>query len=198
MWYRPVVILAMDMPAELTALNITPQGALLRWNPPLSNVDNYVLTLTHNQGKLSWLINQWAGITIKTKTPPPWIRAWGSATESLRVMEESWKSHGSTIYGRSGEAHDQIWSLHPFYEDIRKDKAWADIAAVFNQGGTCVSERWKLKHRMKSQMKPGSCLLLYTFKCSHATSLCCGTCRTFLLGVWIEVDLGTASSRSAI
>lgn len=43
----------MDMPAELTALNITPQGALLRWNPPLSNVDNYVLTLTHNQGKFS-------------------------------------------------------------------------------------------------------------------------------------------------
>lgn len=41
----------MDMPAELTALNITPQGALLRWNPPLSSVDNYVLTLTHNQGK---------------------------------------------------------------------------------------------------------------------------------------------------
>lgn len=46
-----VVILAMDMPAELTALNITPQGALLRWNPPLSSVDNYVLTLTHNQGE---------------------------------------------------------------------------------------------------------------------------------------------------
>ncbi|XP_067331188.1 tenascin-R isoform X2 [Channa argus] len=43
------VFTAMDMPAELTALNITPQGALLRWNPPLSNVDNYVLTLTHNQ-----------------------------------------------------------------------------------------------------------------------------------------------------
>uniref|UniRef100_A0A096LTX5 Tenascin R (restrictin, janusin) n=1 Tax=Poecilia formosa TaxID=48698 RepID=A0A096LTX5_POEFO len=41
--------IAMDMPAELTALNITPQGALLRWNPPLSNVDNYVLTITHNQ-----------------------------------------------------------------------------------------------------------------------------------------------------
>lgn len=41
----------MDIPAELTALNITPQGALLRWNPPLSSVDNYVLTLTHNQGK---------------------------------------------------------------------------------------------------------------------------------------------------
>ncbi|KAK1879461.1 Tenascin-R, partial [Dissostichus eleginoides] len=43
------VFTAMDMPAELTALNITPQGALLRWNPPISSVDNYVLTLTHNQ-----------------------------------------------------------------------------------------------------------------------------------------------------
>ncbi|XP_017278003.1 tenascin-R isoform X2 [Kryptolebias marmoratus] len=43
------VFTAMDMPAELTALNITPQGALLRWNPPLSIVDNYVLTVTHNQ-----------------------------------------------------------------------------------------------------------------------------------------------------
>ncbi|XP_035491183.1 tenascin-R isoform X4 [Scophthalmus maximus] len=43
------VFTAMDMPAELTALNITPQGALLRWTSPLSNVDNYVLTLTHNQ-----------------------------------------------------------------------------------------------------------------------------------------------------
>ncbi|XP_028328123.1 tenascin-R isoform X3 [Gouania willdenowi] len=43
------VFTAMDMPAELTALNITPQGALLKWIPPLSIVDNYVLTLTHNQ-----------------------------------------------------------------------------------------------------------------------------------------------------
>ncbi|KAM6948251.1 tenascin-R [Aplochiton taeniatus] len=43
------VFTAMDMPAELTALNITPKGALLRWTPPLSAVDNYVLTLTHNQ-----------------------------------------------------------------------------------------------------------------------------------------------------
>uniref|UniRef100_A0A3Q2TUE4 Tenascin R (restrictin, janusin) n=1 Tax=Fundulus heteroclitus TaxID=8078 RepID=A0A3Q2TUE4_FUNHE len=42
-------LVTMDMPAELTALNITPQGALLRWNPPLSSVDNYVLTITHNQ-----------------------------------------------------------------------------------------------------------------------------------------------------
>ncbi|KAG7267624.1 hypothetical protein CRUP_018602 [Coryphaenoides rupestris] len=43
------VFTAMDMPAELTALNITPQGALLRWSPPTSEVDNYVLTLTHSQ-----------------------------------------------------------------------------------------------------------------------------------------------------
>lgn len=49
------------MPSELTALNITPQGALLRWNPPLSSVDNYVLTLTHNQGKLA------ASHLLKTK-----------------------------------------------------------------------------------------------------------------------------------
>uniref|UniRef100_A0A8C1QQS8 Tenascin-R n=1 Tax=Cyprinus carpio TaxID=7962 RepID=A0A8C1QQS8_CYPCA len=43
------VATAMDMPMELTALNVTPQGALLRWNPPVSSVDNYVLTLTRNQ-----------------------------------------------------------------------------------------------------------------------------------------------------
>ncbi|XP_068613864.1 tenascin-R-like [Brachionichthys hirsutus] len=43
------VFTAMDVPAELTALNITPQGALLKWNSPLSSVDNYVLTLTHKQ-----------------------------------------------------------------------------------------------------------------------------------------------------
>ncbi|XP_028832840.1 tenascin-R isoform X1 [Denticeps clupeoides] len=41
------VFTAMDMPVDLTALNVTPQGALLRWTPPLSSVDNYVLTLTH-------------------------------------------------------------------------------------------------------------------------------------------------------
>ncbi|XP_051726646.1 tenascin-R [Ctenopharyngodon idella] len=43
------VFTAMDMPMELTALNVTPQGALLRWNPPVSSVDNYVLTVTRNQ-----------------------------------------------------------------------------------------------------------------------------------------------------
>ncbi|XP_030630465.1 tenascin-R [Chanos chanos] len=43
------VFTAMDMPTDLTALNVTPQGALLRWNAPLSSVDNYVLMLTRNQ-----------------------------------------------------------------------------------------------------------------------------------------------------
>lgn len=43
------VFTAMDMPMELTALNVTPQGSLLRWTPPVSSVDNYVLTLTRNQ-----------------------------------------------------------------------------------------------------------------------------------------------------
>ncbi|CAL1579690.1 unnamed protein product [Knipowitschia caucasica] len=43
------VFTAMDMPSELAAINITPQGAVLKWNPPVSSVDNYVLTLTHNQ-----------------------------------------------------------------------------------------------------------------------------------------------------
>uniref|UniRef100_A0A8C9SEM9 Tenascin R (restrictin, janusin) n=1 Tax=Scleropages formosus TaxID=113540 RepID=A0A8C9SEM9_SCLFO len=40
---------AMDMPMDLMALNVTSQGALLRWTPPLSSVDVYVLTLTYNQ-----------------------------------------------------------------------------------------------------------------------------------------------------
>ncbi|MFT7801650.1 tenascin-R-like isoform X1 [Arapaima gigas] len=43
------VFTAMDMPMDLMALNITSQGALLRWTPPLSSVDVYVLTLTYNK-----------------------------------------------------------------------------------------------------------------------------------------------------
>ncbi|XP_023654438.1 tenascin-R isoform X1 [Paramormyrops kingsleyae] len=43
------VFTAMDVPLDLIALNITPQGALLRWTPPLANVDVYILTLTYNQ-----------------------------------------------------------------------------------------------------------------------------------------------------
>ncbi|XP_043941896.1 tenascin-R isoform X2 [Protopterus annectens] len=38
---------AMDSPVGLIATNITPMDALLKWNRPLSSVDNYVITSTH-------------------------------------------------------------------------------------------------------------------------------------------------------
>ncbi|NWZ98213.1 TENR protein, partial [Nesospiza acunhae] len=37
---------AMDIPLGVTATNITPTEALLQWNPPLSEVESYVLILT--------------------------------------------------------------------------------------------------------------------------------------------------------
>ncbi|NXP51888.1 TENR protein, partial [Heliornis fulica] len=37
---------AMDAPLGVTATNITPTEALLQWNPPLSEVESYVLVLT--------------------------------------------------------------------------------------------------------------------------------------------------------
>ncbi|NWU71603.1 TENR protein, partial [Pterocles burchelli] len=39
---------AMDAPLGVTATNITPTEALLQWNPPLSEVESYVLILTHH------------------------------------------------------------------------------------------------------------------------------------------------------
>ncbi|NXG30636.1 TENR protein, partial [Dromaius novaehollandiae] len=38
---------AMDAPLGVTATNVTPTEALLQWNPPLSDVENYVVVLTH-------------------------------------------------------------------------------------------------------------------------------------------------------
>uniref|UniRef100_A0AC11C2C0 Tenascin R n=1 Tax=Ovis aries TaxID=9940 RepID=A0AC11C2C0_SHEEP len=38
---------AMDNPADLTATNITPTEALLQWKAPVSEVENYVIVLTH-------------------------------------------------------------------------------------------------------------------------------------------------------
>ncbi|XP_027421206.1 tenascin-R isoform X2 [Bos indicus x Bos taurus] len=38
---------AMDNPADLTATNITPTEALLQWKAPMSEVENYVIVLTH-------------------------------------------------------------------------------------------------------------------------------------------------------
>ncbi|KAM6078697.1 tenascin-R isoform 1-T1 [Theristicus caerulescens] len=39
---------AMDAPLEVTATNVTPTEALLQWNPPLSEVESYVLILTRH------------------------------------------------------------------------------------------------------------------------------------------------------
>ncbi|KFV41905.1 Tenascin-R, partial [Tyto alba] len=39
---------AMDAPLGVTATNITPTEALLQWNPPLSEVESYVLILTRH------------------------------------------------------------------------------------------------------------------------------------------------------
>ncbi|NWI70857.1 TENR protein, partial [Todus mexicanus] len=38
---------AMDAPLGVTATNITPTEALLQWNPPLSDVESYVVVLAH-------------------------------------------------------------------------------------------------------------------------------------------------------
>ncbi|NXW83013.1 TENR protein, partial [Alopecoenas beccarii] len=40
------VYTAMDAPLGVTATNITPTEALLQWNPPLSDVESYILILT--------------------------------------------------------------------------------------------------------------------------------------------------------
>lgn len=40
----------MDVPLGVTATNITPTEALLQWNPPLSEVESYVLILTCRAG----------------------------------------------------------------------------------------------------------------------------------------------------
>lgn len=40
----------MDSPTDLTATNITPTEALLRWKAPVGEVENYVIILTHFAG----------------------------------------------------------------------------------------------------------------------------------------------------
>lgn len=42
----------MDAPLGVTATNITPTEALLQWNPPLMDVESYVLVLTRHTGVL--------------------------------------------------------------------------------------------------------------------------------------------------
>ncbi|KAH0618246.1 hypothetical protein JD844_017263 [Phrynosoma platyrhinos] len=43
-----IMYTAMDNPESLTATNITPTEALLKWNPPMTEVENYVIVLTHD------------------------------------------------------------------------------------------------------------------------------------------------------
>ncbi|XP_061859711.1 tenascin-R isoform X2 [Colius striatus] len=45
------VYTAMDAPLGVTATNVTPTEALLQWNPPLSDVESYVLVLTRRAGE---------------------------------------------------------------------------------------------------------------------------------------------------
>lgn len=40
----------MDNPESLTATDITPTETLLKWNPPVAEVENYVIVLTHDTG----------------------------------------------------------------------------------------------------------------------------------------------------
>lgn len=41
---------AMDNPESLNATNITPTETLLKWNPPVAEVENYVIVLKHDAG----------------------------------------------------------------------------------------------------------------------------------------------------
>ncbi|KAL8178068.1 UNVERIFIED_CONTAM: hypothetical protein K2H54_028500, partial [Gekko kuhli] len=43
-----IMYTAMDNPESLTASNITPTEALLKWEPPVAEVESYVIVLTHN------------------------------------------------------------------------------------------------------------------------------------------------------
>lgn len=42
--------LAMDTPTELMATNVSPTEALLQWQAPAGDVENYIIVLTHFAG----------------------------------------------------------------------------------------------------------------------------------------------------
>lgn len=63
---------AMDAPLGVTATNVTPTEALLQWNPPLSEVESYVLILTHHAGML--------GLHFSSSPPLPLPKAQGSVS----------------------------------------------------------------------------------------------------------------------
>ncbi|KAJ6654663.1 hypothetical protein lerEdw1_006685 [Lerista edwardsae] len=45
-----IMYTAMDNPESLNATNITPTETLLKWNPPVAEVENYVIVLKHDAG----------------------------------------------------------------------------------------------------------------------------------------------------
>uniref|UniRef100_A0A8D0HC42 Janusin n=1 Tax=Sphenodon punctatus TaxID=8508 RepID=A0A8D0HC42_SPHPU len=49
--FSHIIYTAMDNPLGLAATNITPTEALLQWNPPMAEVENYVIVLTHYTGE---------------------------------------------------------------------------------------------------------------------------------------------------
>lgn len=61
----------MDNPADLTATNITPTEALLQWKAPVSEVENYVIVLTHFAGGCLQVnaLGRWErwGLGLKTR-----------------------------------------------------------------------------------------------------------------------------------
>lgn len=63
---------AMDAPLGVTATNVTPTEALLQWNPPLAEVESYILVLTHHAGML--------GLHFSSSPPLPHPKAQGSVS----------------------------------------------------------------------------------------------------------------------
>lgn len=66
----------MDAPLGVTATNITPTKALLQWNPPLMDVESYVLVLTRHAGVLkprTPLLQDLLGLHLSSplSLPPP-------------------------------------------------------------------------------------------------------------------------------
>lgn len=64
----------MDAPLGVTATNITPTEALLQWNPPLMDVESYVLVLTRQAGVLkprTPLLQDLLGLHLSSPPPLP-------------------------------------------------------------------------------------------------------------------------------
>lgn len=86
----------MDAPLGVTATNVTPTEALLQWNPPLSEVESYVLILTRHAGTL--------GLHFSSPPPLPCPKAQGLAgalhggsREGALVLGGQQLAHGRAV-----------------------------------------------------------------------------------------------------